>query len=73
MQLFFKLLTVEEQDEGNVRSRKPRIPVHSILDWFDDLDVYHQLILSGEDVNWLSRMHVAIKERASGINMPSKH
>ena len=52
------------QDEGNVMSRKARIPVHSIFDWFDDIGVYHQLILSGEDVNWLSRMNVDIKDRS---------
>lgn len=53
-------------------SRKARNPVHSILDWFDDLGVYHQLNLSGEDVNWLSRMNVNIKDRRSWINMFSK-
>lgn len=63
MQLYLKLLTIEEEDERDVMSRKARIPVHSILDWFDDLGVYHQLILSGTDVNWLSRMNIDIKDR----------
>ena len=67
MQLYFKLLTVEEQDEGSVMSRKARVPVHSILDWFDDLGVYHQLILSGADVKWLSRMNVDIKDRNTAV------
>jgi hypothetical protein len=56
--------------EGNVMSPKARIPVHPILDWFDDLGVYHQLILSGADVNWLCKMNVSIKDQ---IDMPSKH
>ena len=64
MRLYFKLLTVEEWDEDNFMSCKARVPVHSILDWFDDLGVYHQLILSGADVNWLSRMSVDIKDRS---------
>jgi hypothetical protein len=63
MQLHLKLLTVEEEDEGNVMSRKAGILIHPILDWFDDLGVYHQLILSGADVNWLSTMNISIKDR----------
>lgn len=60
MQLYFKLLSVGEQDEDSVMSSEARVLVHSILDWFDDLGVYHQLILSGADVKWLSRMNVDI-------------
>jgi len=34
--------------------RKARIAVYPILERFDDPSVYHELILLGSDVRWLS-------------------
>jgi hypothetical protein len=61
MRFYLRQLTVEEGDGGNVTSRGARTAVHPILDWFDDLGVYHQLILSGPDVVWLSKVKVSIR------------
>jgi hypothetical protein len=63
MRSYFKELTVEEESEGNVVSRKVRIVVHPILSWFDDLGNYHQLLLCGSDLEWLSEMHISVEER----------
>jgi hypothetical protein len=60
MRSYFKELTVEEEAGGNVVSRKVRIVVYPILSWFDDLGYYHQLILCGSDLDWLSKMHVSV-------------
>jgi len=64
MEFYFKELTVEEEKWGNVMCRKTRIAVYPILAWFDDLGVYHNLILYGSDVAWLSEMNISIKGQA---------
>lgn len=63
MEFYFKQLTVEEEKGGNVMSRKARIAVYPILEWFDDLGVYHDLILFGSDLDYLSEMNVSIEDR----------
>ncbi len=63
MEFYFKELTVEAKNGGKVISRKARIAVYPILEWFDDLGVYHDLILIGSDVNWLAEMGVSIEDR----------
>ena len=62
MRFYFKQFTVEEADGGDAISRRARIAAHSVLEWFDDLGVYHHLILSGRDVAWLSKMKISIKD-----------
>jgi hypothetical protein len=62
MRFYFRHLTVKEGDGGDVINRKARIVVHPILDWFDDLGVYHQLIFSASDINWLSKVKISIKD-----------
>ena len=57
MQFYF-----EEKDERNVMSRKPRIGDCPILEWFDDVGVYHELILFGSDVHWLSEINISIED-----------
>jgi len=51
----------EEKDERNVTSRTARIADCTILEWFDDLGVYHELILFRSDVHWLSEMNISIE------------
>jgi len=50
----FEGLTDEAMNGGRVIGQK-------IFEWFDDLGVYHDLILIGSDVMWLSKMGVSIK------------
>ncbi len=52
----------EEKDERNVTSRKARFADYPILEWFDDLCVYHELILLGSDVHWLSKVNISIED-----------
>ena len=61
-----KHLTIEEEKRGIVVSRRAQIAVHRILEWFDDLGVYHDLALFGSDVNWLNEMNVSIEELGKG-------
>jgi hypothetical protein len=51
-----------EKDERNEMSRKARIADCPILEWFDDVGVYHELILFGSDVHWLSEMNISIED-----------
>jgi hypothetical protein len=60
MEFYFKALTVEAKSGGKIVSRRARTAVYPILEWFGDLGVYYDLILSGSDVNWLSEMNVSI-------------
>jgi hypothetical protein len=62
MDCYFKQLTIEEEIEGIVMSRKAQIAICPILAWFDDLGVYHDLTLFGSDVDWLSEMNVSIED-----------
>ncbi len=73
MDFYFKELTVKAKDGRKVMSRKARIADYPILEWFDDLGVYHDLILTGSDVNWLSTMGVSIKTETPKIDLPSDH
>jgi hypothetical protein len=63
MRSYFRELTVEEETRGSVISRKVRIVVHPILSWFDDQGGYHQLVLCGSDLEWLSEMHISVEDR----------
>ena len=63
MRFHFKGWPVEEEDGGNVTSRRARTADYPILEWFDDLGVYHHLILFGPDVAWLSEMNVSIEDQ----------
>ncbi|MGO9435169.1 MAG: hypothetical protein ACLPH3_12710 [Terracidiphilus sp.] len=65
MRFRFKGWPVEEEDRGNGISRNARTADYSIIEWFDDFGVYHDLILSGSDVAWLSEMNVSIEDRDS--------
>jgi hypothetical protein len=51
-----------ETDERKVTSRKARIADCPIFEWFDDVGVYHELILFGSDVHWLSEMNISIED-----------
>ena len=62
MRSYFKELTVEDEAGGNIVSRKVRIAVHPILSWFDGFANYHQLILIGSDLEWLSQMHISVED-----------
>lgn len=62
MEFYMKQLTVEEERGGIVMSRKAQIAVYPVLEWFDDLGVYHDLTLFGSDVDWLSEMKVSIED-----------
>jgi hypothetical protein len=53
--------------------KRVRIAVYPVHEWFDDLGVYHDLILTGSDVNWLSEMGVSIKTETPKIDLPSIH
>lgn len=63
MRSYFKDVTVEEEVGGNVVSRTIRFSVHPILRWFDGLGDFHQLILFGSDLSWLSEMHISMEDR----------
>jgi hypothetical protein len=60
MRSYFKELTVEEEAGGNIIKRKVKLVVHPILSWFDGLGIYHELVLFGSDLDWLSEMHVSV-------------
>ena len=62
MRPYFKDVTVEEKVGDNVVSREIRFCVYSVLEWFDDLGIFHQLNLFASDLNWLSEMHICIGE-----------
>lgn len=62
MEFYIKQLIVEEERGGAVISRKAQIAVYPVLEWFDDLGVYHDLTLCGSDVDWLSEMNVSIED-----------
>ena len=59
---FRKELTVEEEVAGNILNRKVRFTVYSIVGWFDDPGIYHELILFGSDLDWLSEMHISVED-----------
>lgn len=59
---FFKELTVEEEAGGKVVNRKVRFTVYSIVGWFDDPGVYHELILFRSDMDWLSEMQISVED-----------
>ena len=59
---FCKELTVEEEAGGNIVNRKLRFTVYSIVGWFDDSGIYHELILFGSDPDWVSEMHIAVED-----------
>jgi hypothetical protein len=61
MRSYIKEVTVEDQAYGNIISRKVRVPVFPILDWFDQSDIYHELTLFGSDLDWLSQMHITVE------------
>ena len=61
MEFYIKRFTVEEEKGGIVMSRNAQIAIYPILEWFDDLGVYHDLTLFGPDVDWLSEMNVSIE------------
>ena len=65
MEFYIRLLTVEEEKEGMVRSRKAQIAIYPVLEWLDDLGVYHDLTLFGSDVDWRSEMNVSIEDRGT--------
>jgi hypothetical protein len=52
----------DEEGERNVMSRKVRIADCPIFEWFDDVGVYHELILFGSDVHWLSELNISIED-----------
>jgi hypothetical protein len=62
MEFYMKQLTVEEVKGGIVVNRKAQIAIYPVLEWFDDLGVYHDLTLFGSDVDWLSEMNVSMEE-----------
>jgi hypothetical protein len=62
MRSYFKEVEVEEGAEGNVMRRRARVLVYPILSWFDDESAYHQLILFGSDLDWLSEMHIGVED-----------
>lgn len=62
MHCYLKEMTVEEAAGGNIVGRKVRFTVYSVLEWFDDPGVYHELILFGSDLNWLWEMHVSVED-----------
>jgi len=66
MDFYMKQLTVEEENGGIVVSRRAQIAVYPVLEWFDDLGVYHDLTLLGSDVNWLTEMNVSVEELGKG-------
>lgn len=55
-------LTVEELAGGNIVNRKVRFDVYSIVGWFDNPGIYHELILFASDLNWLSEMQISVKD-----------
>ena len=60
MRSYSKELIVEEEVGGKIVSRTVEIAVYPILRWSDGLGVYHQLILFGSDLDWLSQMHISL-------------
>jgi len=64
MQSHLKELTVEQEVGGCIVSRTVLFPVYTVLQWFDDSGIFHQLMLCGSDLEWLSKMHVAIEDRS---------
>jgi hypothetical protein len=62
MRSYVKELTVEEEAEGTVVSRKVRFVVYPILSWIDDEEFFHQLILFGSDLDWLSEMNITVED-----------
>jgi hypothetical protein len=60
MEFHFKELTVEEDSGGHIVSRTVLFPVYTVMTWFDDLAGYHQLMLCGSDLVWLSKMGVSM-------------
>lgn len=60
MRFYFEQIIVMENDGGNPVSSKTRIVDRPVLEWLDQLGVYHDLILSGSDARWLSEMEIAI-------------
>jgi hypothetical protein len=50
-----------EKNERNIMSRKARIAAYPIIEWFDDLGVYHELTLCGSDLHWLYEMNISIE------------
>ena len=62
MRSYFKELTIEEENGGNIVSRTVRVAVYPICSWFDAQGIYHQLTLLGSDLDWLSEMHISIEE-----------
>lgn len=57
-----KELTVEEEAGGNIVNRKVRFIVYSVMGWFDDPGVYHELILFRSDLDWLSEIHISVED-----------
>jgi hypothetical protein len=52
----------EEKDERNLMSHEARIADYPVLEWFDDHGVYHELILFGSDVHWLSDINISLSK-----------
>ncbi len=59
---FCKELTVEEEAGGSIVNRKVLFTAYSIVGWFDDPGVYHELILLRSDLDWLSEMHISVDD-----------
>ncbi len=62
MRSHLKELTVEEEVGGRIVSRTVLFPVYTVLQWFDNSSEFHQLMLCGSDLVWLSKMRVAIED-----------
>jgi hypothetical protein len=65
MRSYLKELTVEEEVGGKIVSRKVEIAIYPVLRWSDGLGIYHQLILFGSDLDWLSKMQISLVDRYS--------
>ena len=50
MRPYLKDVIVEERTGDNVVSPETRFCVYSVLEWFDDLGIFHQLTLFGYEL-----------------------